>query len=106
MPRSRKTTEEKIAELEKKQAQLKARLSREKAALKTKQRKEDTRRKIVVGAIVLEHATRDARFADFLETLLNKAVQREADRTLLGLPEKRGGATIAGRDFPAANGGK
>ena len=106
MPRSRKTPEEKIEELEKKQAQLKAKLSREKAALRTQQRKEDTRRKIVVGAIVLEHASKDERFADYLELLLNKAVTREADRKLLGLPEKQGRGTIALKDFPKANSAK
>lgn len=85
MPRSRKTPEQQLHDLEEKEAQLKARKQDLKARVRQEQRKQDTRRKVIVGAVVMEHANHDPQFADLLEHVLSKAVVRDADRELLGL---------------------
>jgi hypothetical protein len=82
MPR-RKPPEEKLADLEKQEAQLKARISREKARLREKERKQDTRRKIIAGALALEH--KDGDFQHVLNRLLDEYVTRPDDRALFGL---------------------
>jgi len=85
MPAPRKTPEEKIAELERQEAQIRARLQREKAKLRETERKADTRRKIIAGALALEHAEINQEFGAELRRVLDKHVIRENDRALLGL---------------------
>jgi len=79
----RKSPEEKIEELQQQERQLKARIQREKAKLKEAQRKADTRRKVIAGALALEH--KDATFQATLRGLLDAHVKRDADRALFGL---------------------
>ena len=55
MPTIRKTTEELIAEEEKKVEQLKARMAELKARQHAEERKRDNHRKIVVGAVSYTH---------------------------------------------------
>lgn len=50
------------------EARIKAIESREKAA----DRKKDTRRKIILGAMILKEAERDAQFAKMLASLIEK----------------------------------
>jgi hypothetical protein len=45
-------------------------------------RKDDTRRKIIAGAVALEHAGQNAGFAAELTALLNQYVTRPQDRAL------------------------
>jgi hypothetical protein len=53
------------------------------------QRKDDTRRKIIAGAIALEYAQHDPDFAAALAGLLNEKVTKPADRALFDfLPER------------------
>ena len=82
MPK-RKPPEEKLADLEKQEAQLKARISRERARLKERERKQETRRKIIAGALALEH--KDGQFQAALNRLLDEYVTRPDDRALFGL---------------------
>lgn len=82
---TRRPPEEQLAELERKEAQLKARIQKKRAEVKSKNRRQDTRRKIIAGAIVLEHAERDQFFANTLTKLLDQHVKRPEDRKLLGL---------------------
>lgn len=82
MPR-RKNPEDKLAELQKQEAQLKARIQRERARLRDQERKADTRRKIIAGALALEH--KDKTFQATLTKLLDEYVTRDADRALFGL---------------------
>lgn len=70
-----RSPEEKIADLEKQQAQLAARVKAEKAKIAAKRRKEDTRRKIVAGAIALEHMEHDENFRHAMTDLLKKHVK-------------------------------
>lgn len=81
----RKTPEEKLQELEQKEAQLKARISKAKAVVRGQERKRDTRRKIIAGALALEHADQDERFGQALRKLLEQHVTRPQDRELFDL---------------------
>jgi len=81
----RKTPEEKLQELTKKKAQLAAQITRTKAQVRSADRKRDTRRKIIAGALALEHAEQDAKFGDTLKRLLDKHVTRPQDRELFDL---------------------
>jgi hypothetical protein len=56
VPRARKSLDDKIAELTKRQEQLEAQRLSLLASKKAADRKLDTRRKIIVGAAVLAHA--------------------------------------------------
>lgn len=80
-----KSPEEKLAELQKRQSQLKAQIQKEQAKLRNEERKRDTRRKIIAGALALEHARRDPDWKAKLETLLAEYVERDEDRALFGL---------------------
>lgn len=83
----RKSPQEKLAELQAKEAQLKARIQKEKAKLASDERKRDTRRKIIAGALALEHAEQnpDSEFAAVFRKLLNRHVERDQDRELFDL---------------------
>ena len=82
---TRKTPEQKIADLEKKQSQIKAQIQKAKAQARDTERKADTRRKIVAGALALEHMAHDSEFAATMHRLLNRHVKRDSDRLLFGL---------------------
>lgn len=81
MAQNRKTPQQKLAELEVKQNQLKARISKEKAKISQHQRKQDTRRKIVAGAIALEHMEHDENFRHIMQGLLTRHL-KESDKAL------------------------
>jgi len=56
------------------------------AALKTRRdRKLDTRRKIIAGAIALEHMKYDGSFAAAFQELLDRFVEKGPERLLFGL---------------------
>ena len=80
-PRKVRTPEQKIADLEAKQARLAEQVKTEKAKIAGKKRKEDTRRKIVAGAIALEHMEYDENFKHVMEGLLRQHV-KESDQHL------------------------
>ena len=77
------TTTDRIATLERKKAQIAERLKTLTAQEAARKRREDTRRKIIVGAAVLVHAELDTAFAQQLKAVLDKAVMRDLDRKLL-----------------------
>ena len=85
----RRTPEERISELEKQRDQINARLQKERTKFSAQKRKDDTRRKIIVGAALLAHAEHDDTVKAQLWRILDQHVTRPQDRTLLGL-EKRG----------------
>lgn len=86
MSPKRKTPEEKIAELEQQEAQLKARILREKARARQQARKLDTRQKVIIGGMVKAHCEIDPAFKSQIDQLLDQHVRRDADRKALGLP--------------------
>lgn len=79
----KKPPQEKIADLQKRKAQIDAQLRRERSRAKEEQRKQDTRRKIIAGAIALEH--KDPHFRDTMKRLIAELVTRPEDRALFGL---------------------
>jgi hypothetical protein len=78
-----KTTEELIAEEEKKGEQVKARMAELKARQKVEERKRDNHRKIIVGAAVMAHIRIDPRFRKDLQNALNRAVTDPKHRAVI-----------------------
>lgn len=79
---------EKISTVEKLKAQkaaLDAKIKRAEAKERAQARKDETRRKVIVGAVILEHAELKPEFKTFLDDLLQRAVKRKIDREFLGL---------------------
>ncbi len=83
---ARLTDEQKLKRLEEAQTKLAARKKAVQARLRSKERKQDNRRKIIVGAVLLAHAEHDERFKDLIWTILKNRTLRESDREFLGLP--------------------
>ena len=83
MAHVRKTTEELIAEEEKKSEQVKARMAELKARQRVEDRKRDNHRKIVVGAAVIAHIKIDPRYRKATQEALNKAVSDPKHRAVI-----------------------
>lgn len=79
----RKPDAEALEALRQKKAALERRIAKINAGMRRRERAEDTRRKIVVGAVALAHAEHDPAFAEALRSALVKGVTREADKALL-----------------------
>ncbi len=81
--------EDRIADLERRLKQAKAlkqqRVARERAAKKKRQRSEETRRKILVGAVILAKVERGEWPKERLRELMDQALTRADDRALFGL---------------------
>ena len=81
--------EDRIADLERRLKQAKAlkqqRVARERAAEKKRQRSEETRRKILVGAVILAKVERGEWPRERLRELMDQALTRADDRALFGL---------------------
>lgn len=80
-----KTPEQKIAELQAARDKINAKLQAEQAKKRNKERKDENRKKIIVGAVVREHAKRDPEFRRALDKILDSHVTRQIDRELLEL---------------------
>ena len=76
----------KLDGLKKKQEQLKAHSQNLEAAEKYREKKRDTRRKILVGAYYLDKAITDDRF-DEITRLMDGYLTRQSDRELFDLPQ-------------------
>jgi hypothetical protein len=77
-----------LEKLKLKQEQLKARIKQLEALEKTRQKKQDTRRKILIGAFFLERMEKDETFNSKTLTALDKFLKRDIDRALFEFPEK------------------
>lgn len=82
----RKSPDEKLAELMEKKGQLEALIQQQQARRRVEERKRDTRRKIIAGALALEHASINAAFREELHGLIRQHVTREEDRRLFDVP--------------------
>ncbi len=84
------TLDERIAALEAKLRQEKAKKQQIEARRRTmeskKKRSEDTRRKILVGALILDRVERGEWPQEKLRAMLDAALTRDDDRALFGLP--------------------
>ena len=82
--------DDRIADLEKRLKQAKAlkqqQVTRERAAEKKRQRSDDTRRKILVGAVILAKVEHGEWPKERLREWMDKALTRADDRALFGLP--------------------
>ena len=79
---ARKTPQEQREKLLKQKQQLENRLKVLDAKQTLQERKDDTRRKILAGAIVLHHATLKPDFQKWLAGELNRALEKPHDRAL------------------------
>ncbi len=79
------TLETKLKQLKTRQARIEA---RKKALLSRRERKEDTRRKILIGATVLARVDRDELDHADLQAWLEAHLTRDDDRALFGLPTR------------------
>ena len=77
--------EDKIAVLEDRARKAKQRVETAKARAKEKERKLDTRRRILLGAWVLEKMKRDEAFAATVRRELDRFLKRDADRAAFGM---------------------
>ena len=74
----------KLEGLQRKQEQLKARIQLMKALERTRERKRDTRRKILIGAYYHDRAVREERFHEIVK-IMDGYLSRDSDRALFGL---------------------
>lgn len=82
---ARKSPEEKLAELDEKKRQIEAQIQKYRARERVEERKKDTRRKIIAGALALEHASTNPEFRAALHRLIREHVTREGDKALFDL---------------------
>ena len=75
---------ERLDKMKQKHKVLKARIERLEAAEKTREKKRDTRRKILLGAYVLEQAKRDGSVGEWYRKM-DGFLQRDSDRVLFDL---------------------
>lgn len=79
------TREEKLKKLEERQDQLRAQIQKLKAREATEERKRDTRRKVVLGAVLLEMVKSGEWSEEKLRGLLDRKLTRPRDRELFDL---------------------
>ena len=84
-----KMSQDERAKLLERKARLDARLKQLALQESKQQRKDDTRRKVIAGALALEHAETDPEFAGKLTKLLNRYVTRPQDRALFAFLDDR-----------------
>ena len=80
-----KQSTNRLETLQQKQQELQDAIRREKLRLAKTERKKDTRRKILVGATILNEAENDQELATRLHKLLNSQLTRNDDRALFDL---------------------
>ena len=85
MPRTIRTPEERLAQLKRVEEQIKAKKQKLNATINGVERKKDTRRKIIAGALALEHGKKDATFSHKLNALIDEYVTAANERALFGL---------------------
>jgi hypothetical protein len=73
----------KVETLRQRKARLEAQIAAIEAAEKAKQRKEDTRLKVLVGAGILADITKHPETRGGIETVLRRAITAERDREFL-----------------------
>lgn len=86
MPRI--SPEEKLKKLKEKEAQLKAQFQKVSAQKKQDDRKIDTRRKVLAGAVVLKACETDGGLKKQVWDLLEKNLVLNKDRVVFGLAQK------------------
>lgn len=77
-----------IEKLKEKKRQLEARIRKIEAVETQKKRKEDTRRKIIIGGLVLAEAEADPKLKKWLDNAIERRVINDRDRELFSLSPK------------------
>ena len=85
---ARKTEAERLSELEARKKALEAQMQAIQSRQKERDRKADTRRKVLAGAAVLAEAERDPAAKQRLMALLDRHLVRDVDRAVFGLALK------------------
>lgn len=80
-------TTHRLDKLKAQRATLEARIQLAEARAKTQQRKQDTRRKILVGSYYLDQAQKNHQL-DELKNIMDGYLTRNSDRKLFDLPER------------------
>lgn len=86
MPRAKPT--DRIRQLEEQRARINAEIQRVRSRESQEERKRETRRKILVGAMVLDQVERGEWPEKRLKTAMDRFLDREQDRALFGLPPR------------------
>ena len=84
-PASAAPDSDRLKKLKQQQEELAQKIRLEESRLKEQARKDDTRRKIIAGAVALDLAEQNPQFRALLYEAMNQAVTAERDRDLLGL---------------------
>jgi hypothetical protein len=94
---AKKTEAEKLADLEAKKKALEAQMQAIQSRQKERLRKADTRRKVVLGGMLLAKAEQDERIARMVADMV-KAITRPADRSAFDgwTPSKPAAAAVEG----------
>lgn len=79
------TKEKRLKALQEKQEQIKAQIQKLKAVDQAKQRKEDTRKKVLLGGVVLKLIKQGKLKQTQVDSWLNESLTAERDRALFGL---------------------
>lgn len=93
---------ENLDKLLERKAKLDAKIQAIKSREAKKARKDDTRRKVLVGSIVLEAVKKNAEVRSWLDALLAKKLTRDDDRALFGLVALNGNASSSDVNAPDA----
>ena len=83
-----KSADDRIAELEQQKQQIANRIARLRTIESTKERKRDTRLKILAGACVLDRADKDQASARHLKEILDAFLTKPQDLALFDLPPR------------------
>lgn len=75
-----------IEKLKEKKRQLEARIRKIEAVENQKKRKADTRKKIIIGSLVLAEAETDPKLKKWLDGVIDRKLINDRDRELFGLP--------------------
>ena len=78
----RKSPEEQLNDLKKKREKLNNRIDTLSSAKRARDRKKDTRRKIIIGGIVQRVAEKNGKFREWLHKEIEKHVKTDRDREL------------------------
>lgn len=77
---------DKIEQLRQQRERITKAIRAEENKLKDKERKDDTRRKILVGALIMTEAENDPALKSRIEQLLKDNLTRDDDRALFNIP--------------------
>ncbi|MEZ8023617.1 MULTISPECIES: hypothetical protein [Vibrio] len=79
----------KLEKLKRKQEQLKEQIQKEAQRVKAQNRKNDTRRKILLGTMVLDRMSKNDEYKQKILLMLDSYLKNERDRLLFSLEDKK-----------------